>query len=272
MTLLISSNFQVTLETFYQGVTVDQDGSLMIVMTYSEYGNLEQNIARSRPSRWKEILEMMEDTTGHLCVLHSHNWTHNNLHPKNILLMQEGESPMIIDFAYATCLLDGQSNSTHGRYPYIAPEVPSMGHSTASDVFALGIILWQLVSRVAFPDNALLDRDVHRIEFVPGILPELWNIIKSCLSFYPSQRPTPDQILAQLTQLHRLHGEEFISDETIAYVDHRAKETDDYSKAHRISRESSFTMRPADDGIIHTASVTRSSNERLDCYLSLVVL
>jgi serine/threonine protein kinase len=246
----------VTLETFYQGVTVDQDGSLMIVMTYSEYGNLEQNIARSRPSRWKEILEMMEDTTGHLCVLHSHNWTHNNLHPKNILLMQEGESPMIIDFAYATCLLDGQSNSTHGRYPYIAPEVPSMGHSTASDVFALGIILWQLVSRIAFPDNALLDRDVHRIEFVPGMLPELWNIIKSC----------------QLTQLHRLHGEEFISDETIAYVDHRAKEADDYSKAHRISRESSFTMRPAADGIIHTASVTRPSNERLDCYLSLVVL
>lgn len=272
MTLLISSNFQVTLETFYQGVTVDENGCLMIVMSYSEYGNLEQNIARSRPSRWKEILEMMEDTAGHLCVLHSHQWIHNNLHPKNILLMQEGESPMIIDFAYATCLLDGQSNSTHGRHPYIAPEVPSLGHSTASDVFALGMILWQLVSRVTFPDNAMLDKNVHRVEAVPGMLPELWDIIKSCLSYCPSQRPTPDHILAQLTQLHRLHGEEFISDETIAYIDHRAKEADDYLKSNRISRESIFSMIPADDGVLHTASVTRSSNEHLDCYLSLLVL
>jgi serine/threonine protein kinase len=251
---------------------VDADGSLIVVMTYSEFGNLEQNIARSRPTRWKEILEMMEDTTGHLCVLHSHQWIHNNLHPKNILLMQDSESPMIIDFAYARCLQDSRLGpSTHGRHPYIAPEVPTMGHSTASDVFALGIILWQLVSRVTFPDNALLDRHVHRIEAVPGMLTELWAIIKSCLSYYPTQRPNPDYILAQLTQLHRMHGEEFISDETISYVDSRATECDDYIKSHRISRESIFNMNLADDGIVHTASVTRSSNERLDSYLSLVV-
>jgi serine/threonine protein kinase len=251
---------------------VDADGSLMIVMTYSEFGNLEQNIARSRPTRWKEILEMMEDTTGHLCVLHAHQWIHNNLHPKNILLMQEAESPMIIDFAYARCVQDGeQVHSTHGRHPYIAPEVPTKGHSTASDVFALGIILWQLVSRVTFPDNALLEKHVHRVEAVPGMLDELWTIIKSCLSYYPAQRPTPEHILAQLTQLHRLHGEEFINDETMAYIDSRAKDCDDYIMSHKIPRESVFSTNLADDGIIHTASVTRSSNEHLDCYLSLVV-
>lgn len=271
VTLLISSNFQVTIETFYQGVTVDEDGSLMIVMTYSEYGNLEQNICRSRPTRWKEILEMMEDTTGHLCMLHSHHWIHNNLHPKNILLMQDGESPMISDFAYASHEPDKRRGNTHGRHPYIAPEIPTMGHSTASDVFALGIILWQLVSRVTFPDNALLDRHIHRIEFVPGMLDGLWNLIKSCLSYHPSQRPSAEDILSQLTQLHSMYGENYISDETIDYINHRANETEDYLKSHRITRDSIFSVDCADDGIIHTASVTRSSNEHLGCYLGLLV-
>lgn len=58
-----------------------------------------------------------------------------------------------------------------GRLPFIAPEVREGIYTEKSDIYSLGIIIWQLVSKVVFPSPEIMlsNPDVYRIEPVPGV-------------------------------------------------------------------------------------------------------
>lgn len=80
--------------------------------------------------------------------------------------------------------------------PYIAPEVARGEYTEKSDVYSLGVIMWQLISGVLFPPpHVLIDfPDLYKIEWVPGICQWYQQVTMACLEPLPENRPTAEEI------------------------------------------------------------------------------
>ncbi|ORZ21123.1 kinase-like domain-containing protein [Absidia repens] len=91
-----------------------------------------------------------------------------------------------------------------GRWPYVAPEIAQglTGPTTEADIYSLGVILWQLISRVTFPSNAPVDPWVFRIEPIPGILPEWEQLYADCLVSDPAKRPSAYMVYRRLEKMN----------------------------------------------------------------------
>jgi hypothetical protein len=91
-----------------------------------------------------------------------------------------------------------------GRWPYVAPEVAQglTGPTTEADIYSVGVILWQLISRVTFPANAPVDPWVFRIEPIPGVLPEWEQLYADCLAADPAKRPSAYMVYRRLEKMN----------------------------------------------------------------------
>jgi serine/threonine protein kinase len=140
-----------------------------------------------------------------MAYLHSENIVHRDLKPANIL-MDEDYSPRIADFGFAKLIsLENSLTMTRrlGTPAYMAPEliVPNEGMEIfgAVDVFAFGMVLWELLEEKSpFCEFKSPDAVMHQIlkvkrPTIPGHAPpELQQLISLCWSHLPSQRPRFD--------------------------------------------------------------------------------
>lgn len=176
-----------------------------------------------------------------------------------------------------------------GRWPYVALEVVSTGLSTSADIYALGIILWQLISRVTFPSDALVDPNIYRIEPIPDVLKEWQDIYIDCLHIDPKKRPNAYTVYRRLTHLcSKLHANRIpIANTTNEYIKKRRNEVDQFLSN---CRKSTPQLQSDDDDTtsisstssnntptlcqvgnhVLTASVTRPSHQRLKSYPNLL--
>ena len=88
-----------------------------------------------------------------LDAAHDHGVYHRDLKPENIMLRDLGggqEQPVIIDFGVATvtdCRMEGSPlTRVAGSYPYMAPEQLSGQPEAASDIYALGVIAYEMLT------------------------------------------------------------------------------------------------------------------------------
>jgi serine/threonine protein kinase len=76
--------------------------------------------------------------------LHRHGWVHADVNPSNILVGAEGTK--LIDLGVATPLGQAQP-AVRGTFGYMSPEqVRGEPLDARSDVFALAVVLWELVA------------------------------------------------------------------------------------------------------------------------------
>src|ERR1700722_13265006 len=70
--------------------------------------------------------------------------------------------------ALSECATQGVAVS--GRLSYIPPEAAEDDDrpNAKRDVYAFGVNMWQLVSRVVFPPDEYMDKDVYQIDRVPA--------------------------------------------------------------------------------------------------------
>jgi serine/threonine protein kinase len=136
-----------------------ENDSFLLVMEYVPGGNLASRISQKKSQdEWfsiAEVVELAEDLANGLGALHALDVVHRDLKPENILFTMDGKAK-IADLGLAQVqggpsMRSRLSNSTRhlGTPGYMSPE-QERSHdylSPASDIFALGLILFQILTR-----------------------------------------------------------------------------------------------------------------------------
>jgi serine/threonine-protein kinase len=79
--------------------------------------------------------------------LHTHGYTHGDVNPGNLVVDAQptGDRVVVIDLGVARAI--GEAGTVRGTHAYMAPEqVRGEAWTPATDVFALGVVLWELVA------------------------------------------------------------------------------------------------------------------------------
>jgi serine/threonine-protein kinase len=193
----------------------ESEDEAFIAMQYVPGQSLDKVIAAG-PAALQLSLSVGIQIADGLSAAHELGIFHRDLKPANVMLT-DGGLVKILDFglarrrspaetafdpAAATRRRPGLSGNTAvgGTIAYMAPEQFVTGHSSAqSDIFALGLILYELVSgRHPFhrPDGEEL-QSIRAIQFaappplaeiVPQLPPELASVIYRCLEKNPAER------------------------------------------------------------------------------------
>jgi serine/threonine protein kinase len=143
-------------------------------------------------SRLKEIaIEFLQA----IVFLHSNNVVHGNLHPNNVLLGHD----------YFVKVSDSLFESSNEMY--VAPETLHGISTPKSDVYSLGMILYELFT-LTNPFSTVQMRDMMDFEnwkrtWKPNfasltISRDLILLLESCVSINPSDRPDASTILSRL--------------------------------------------------------------------------
>ncbi|OAD68143.1 hypothetical protein PHYBLDRAFT_188825 [Phycomyces blakesleeanus NRRL 1555(-)] len=202
------------LPLLFKGLTVcESTGDLMMVMKLSNGGNLEDHMHQLPLGDLdlKTITGTMLRLAVNLADLHKTETCHRNVHPRNIICTDSDY--FLVDYRFAThahesSYVTALTKVVYGRPPYIAPEVRQGIYTKKSDVYSLGVIFWQLVSKVIFPSpDILLDRrqppdHIYRIEPVPGVPEWFGDLCKACLEPLPENRPDAGELCDALQAIH----------------------------------------------------------------------
>jgi serine/threonine protein kinase len=79
--------------------------------------------------------------------LHAAGWVHGDINPGNLVVevLADRDRVVLIDLGVARAV--GEAGSVRGTHAYMAPEqVRGEAWTAATDVFALGVVLWELVA------------------------------------------------------------------------------------------------------------------------------
>src|SRR5262245_11400193 len=180
----------------------EQDGLLCLALEFIDGGSLAQRIAGA-PQHPRAAAELVEVLSRAIHSAHEHHVVHRDLKPANVLLTCAGV-PKIADFGLAKRLDDEsaptESGTILGTPSYMAPEqVQGRGHGIgpATDVYALGAILYELLSgRPPFKGASPMDtvlQVIHDDPVPPSRLQrhlprDLETICLKCLARAPGGR------------------------------------------------------------------------------------
>jgi serine/threonine-protein kinase len=135
--------------------SIAADGTAYMVMEYIEGVTLREVLARNNgpiDPRW--LLPIAEQVLNALGYLHSRKLVHRDISPDNIMLTSTGTTPHVklIDLGIAKSL-----EATHrltmagnflGKVKYAAPEQFSGEVDARSDLYAFGVVLYELLTGV----------------------------------------------------------------------------------------------------------------------------
>ena len=214
-------------------VEVDESG-IQLVMDYVEGASLSELIrswAKEPPSRAEAVaLRIVLDACEGLRALHELTGdddaplglVHRDVSPANVLVGLDGVA-RIADFGLAKPLLAVERTTSEGalrgKLGYMAPEyIRGKSIDRRIDVFAMGIVLWEVLSRKRLfrgeNDGDTLDRvqtfaPPSLAELMPQLGaagPDLDGVIARALAKDPEQRlPTIAALSAELEKVVRAH-------------------------------------------------------------------
>ncbi|RHZ75862.1 hypothetical protein Glove_209g31 [Diversispora epigaea] len=194
---------------------VSQDPSnrdYLLILQYADGGNLRNYFAQNYSTlTWNDKFRISHGIIDALRCLHDEDIVHRDLHSKNILIDQ-GE-PKIADFGISGSLntTTNLDNGVFGIIPYIEPKRlanPSHPHDKASDVYSLGVILWEISSgQPPFKDLphdaalALSICDGVRETPIVGTPQEYKLLYQQCWDPTPHIRPSVDDVLQSIERI-----------------------------------------------------------------------
>ncbi len=170
-------------------------GQVVLVSEYVTGGSLEDWLALrgGRAPTVESACEMTDGVLAGLSHLHERRIVHRDLKPDNILL--RGETPCLADFGIARLLRSGSySTNVSGTLAYMAPEAFDGKRNERTDIWSVGVILYQMLAgRLphAQADTASLIGAIVRLDPPPlphSVPEELRKVVARALERDPSRR------------------------------------------------------------------------------------
>ena len=177
------------------------DGHLAyLVMPYISGGTLARLLKERRIFSLGEVTGFLEQMCAALDYAHARNVAHLDLKPQNLLL-HEDERLLLSDFGLAHLMEQGaikESASLHfGTPQYMAPEHIQGQPERRSDLYALGIIVYQMLTGCVPFDGAnaseillkhLTERPPSLLHFRPDLPPALNSMMERAMAKHADQR------------------------------------------------------------------------------------
>ena len=186
----------------------ESDGQLFLSMEYIDGEDLAVLLRRIGRLPEEKALEIARQVCAGLAAAHAAGVLHRDLKPANVMLDREGRAH-ITDFGIAVAGKSTEVLDLAGTPAYMAPEqLAGLGASVRSDLFALGLVLYELVTgKRLFAGRSLAELSQEQREIVPvppsrlapDIHPQVEKVILQCLARDPDRRPAT--ALAVLTAL-----------------------------------------------------------------------
>ncbi|HQW81249.1 MAG TPA: serine/threonine-protein kinase [Pseudomonadota bacterium] len=141
-------------QLFDAGTTAD--GTPFFAMEYVDGATLDAFVAAQSPSLLTR-LELFDGICRAVEHAHRRGLLHCDLKPANVLVSELDQhwQPRLIDFGVARSLERADGSERVGTPAYMSPEQATAGAvlDTRSDVFALGVMLYELVASLRFRDS-----------------------------------------------------------------------------------------------------------------------
>lgn len=187
---------------------------VMLLQEYAPAGDLSELLRehRFRPSE-DVLVEMFVQVCDAMICLADNDIVHGNLGCRNVLVfrsnaMEPKENLVkLTDFGLTRgntiySVRDNIATSTRINVPirYAAPEILRTGDTTyyseKSDVYSMGVLMWEALSIDKIPyssierDDEVRNRKLKNEKLLqPSCSKPLWDIIKDCCHYHPTDRP-----------------------------------------------------------------------------------
>ncbi len=194
------------------GICVPPDPYCMI-MAYKKKGSLYKLLKSKESISWDARYRIAKDIVSALLYLHKKNILHRDLKSLNVLVSKQEDQlrASLTDFGLseikqetATTTKVGTEQSI-GTLLWMAPELLKGSNcSQKSDIYAYGMLLWELASRKrpfkGKPSAVIptLIKDGNTPEIPTSTPPVFARLIKRCWDLNPKERPSVQDILKEL--------------------------------------------------------------------------
>lgn len=182
---------------------VGEDGFPFLVMELVAGRTLQQHIdAGELPPA--EVFGICADVAAGLAAAHAAGLVHQDVKPANIMVTADGAK--LVDFGLAAPVGPQPVEDVLGTPAYLAPERLSGHVVPASDVYALGVLLYRLLAGVLPWPAGTTTQLIRDHVFTPPVpLPPLTGVpgavtrlCMACLDKEPSARPTAEEVATVL--------------------------------------------------------------------------
>jgi predicted Ser/Thr protein kinase len=188
------------------------DGRMFLVMEY--VGGATLRACLNQPLSRRQVADLIEKIADALTAAHQAGVLHRDLKPENVMLESDYQSVKLIDFGIAKVRYSEPGATTHtvtfaGTINYIAPEQLMGKASVASDIYALGIIAYEMLTgRRPFDPETPFDlyelQKTGRIVPPTGLRADLASAVDRAilraLSFDPQKRQaTPREFAREIS-------------------------------------------------------------------------
>ena len=190
-------------------------GSRYIILEYCPGGSLRPVISKARrataPWPGERVAELALQLAQGISVAHQQGLIHRDIKPENILfesvttLLHGGTSAVkLADFGLSRAYQraserEGVLNSVSGSPAYMSPEQFTGLFTPASDIYSLGVILFELLHEyLPFegPPHELARRHLYETPTISPTLSPAWaELLTAMLSKSPEPRPTSDELV-----------------------------------------------------------------------------
>lgn len=184
------------------------DGEFFLSMELVPGSDLAQRLRREGRLPPDAARRLAVELVDALHAIHSAGLLHRDLKPANILFDRSGAA-RVSDFGLAAASETvRESDSPSGTRSYMAPELlRGAPPSEASDVYALGLVLYEAMSnRRCFRSAEEIVSTAERGELPPApslLIPDadvlLEHLVKRCLAPRPRERPTTEELQRALS-------------------------------------------------------------------------
>ncbi len=179
------------------------EGSPYLVMDYIQGGTLK-DLMNGKPLPWQRSVQITIQIARALEAAHKESILHRDIKPTNILMANDRD-PMLSDFGIAKLVGDSSKTTTTltdtgvgiGTPDYMAPEQGVGNADERSDIYALGVVLYQLITgRLPYqadtPLAVMLKKSTEPLPrpstYVKGLPGQLEQVLIKALARKPAER------------------------------------------------------------------------------------